>query len=113
MAQGRLRCLSGRHRRRRGHQPALPPRLGRRSEEHTSELQSHHDLVCRLLLEKKKTKKVSIVVARDEIVEQAELADRHLLALLEGLLRLDAARYRSCACDEDRHYADVYQVSYQ
>ena len=23
-----------------------------RSEEHTSELQSHHDLVCRLLLEK-------------------------------------------------------------
>src|SRR5437667_4684048 len=27
---------------------------GLRSEEHTSELQSHHDLVCRLLLEKKK-----------------------------------------------------------
>src|SRR5437667_4989278 len=27
-----------------------------RSEEHTSELQSHHDLVCRLLLEKKKKK---------------------------------------------------------
>src|SRR5437667_330799 len=29
---------------------------GPRSEEHTSELQSHHDLVCRLLLEKKKKK---------------------------------------------------------
>ena len=28
-----------------------------RSEEHTSELQSHHDLVCRLLLEKKNIKK--------------------------------------------------------
>src|SRR5699024_11557705 len=28
-----------------------------RSEEHTSELQSRFDLVCRLLLEKKKTKK--------------------------------------------------------
>src|SRR5438034_2316514 len=28
-----------------------------RSEEHTSELQSHSDLVCRLLLEKKKDKK--------------------------------------------------------
>src|SRR6266540_5139050 len=28
----------------------------RRSEEHTSELQSHHDIVCRLLLEKKKKK---------------------------------------------------------
>src|SRR5438132_12140062 len=29
----------------------------RRSEEHTSELQSHSDLVCRLLLEKKKQKR--------------------------------------------------------
>src|SRR5260221_6610713 len=29
--------------------------LSRRSEEHTSELQSHSDLVCRLLLEKKIT----------------------------------------------------------
>src|SRR5438034_1846755 len=32
-----------------------PP--GVRSEEHTSELQSHSDLVCRLLLEKKKTQR--------------------------------------------------------
>src|SRR5690606_38427374 len=30
-------------------------RLARRSEEHTSELQSRENLVCRLLLEKKKT----------------------------------------------------------
>src|SRR5437588_4880889 len=30
-----------------------------RSEEHTSELQSHSDLVCRLLLEKKKKKNTS------------------------------------------------------
>src|SRR5476649_3093436 len=30
--------------------------LSIRSEEHTSELQSHSDLVCRLLLEKKKRK---------------------------------------------------------
>src|SRR5438034_1988159 len=38
------------------HQPrlALEPE---RSEEHTSELQSHSDLVCRLLLEKKKKRK--------------------------------------------------------
>src|SRR5438034_7091820 len=40
--------------------PRAPPgarwscRHGFRSEEHTSELQSHSDLVCRLLLEKKK-----------------------------------------------------------
>src|SRR5690242_21084308 len=32
-------------------------RLYARSEEHTSELQSHVNLVCRLLLEKKKKKK--------------------------------------------------------
>src|SRR5438034_5851761 len=32
-------------------------RFESRSEEHTSELQSHSDLVCRLLLEKKKKKK--------------------------------------------------------
>src|SRR5438132_7223770 len=31
-----------------------------RSEEHTSELQSHSDLVCRLLLEKKKISHISI-----------------------------------------------------
>src|SRR5205085_9800755 len=31
--------------------------VGRRSEEHTSELQSQSNLVCRLLLEKKKKKK--------------------------------------------------------
>src|SRR4051812_49830823 len=31
-----------------------PDRFLRRSEEHTSELQSHVNLVCRLLLEKKK-----------------------------------------------------------
>src|SRR5436190_17269807 len=30
--------------------------ISTRSEEHTSELQSHSDLVCRLLLEKKKKK---------------------------------------------------------
>src|SRR5699024_12566297 len=35
---------------------AIHPYLLRRSEEHTSELQSRFDLVCRLLLEKKKKK---------------------------------------------------------
>src|SRR5206468_9150247 len=42
------RHVPGRHR---------PLRRVRRSEEHTSELQSRSDLVCRLLLEKKKNKK--------------------------------------------------------
>src|SRR5207249_11636919 len=34
--------------------PVIAQALGVRSEEHTSELQSRFDLVCRLLLEKKK-----------------------------------------------------------
>src|SRR2546426_7555899 len=39
-------------------------RSGRRSEEHTSELQSPCNLVCRLLLEKKKKKILEIVLYR-------------------------------------------------
>src|SRR5438132_4609461 len=37
------------------------PTFTPRSEEHTSELQSHSDLVCRLLLEKKKARPTSPV----------------------------------------------------
>src|SRR5207249_11176629 len=47
-SRGRSRRCAGRARQRRVRWP--------RSEEHTSELQSRFDLVCRLLLEKKKTK---------------------------------------------------------
>src|SRR5437773_9661024 len=36
---------------------------GQRSEEHTSELQSHHDLVCRLLLEKKNARRTNCPAA--------------------------------------------------
>src|SRR3712207_6856576 len=42
--------------RRRGDEVAV-----RRSEEHTSELQSRQYLVCRLLLEKKKKKKITSI----------------------------------------------------
>src|SRR5438132_9062143 len=58
-------CL-GRSRRRTRARPGRSRGSGRtaghrgpaaRSEEHTSELQSHSDLVCRLLLEKKKKKR--------------------------------------------------------
>src|SRR5437773_7062155 len=43
-----------------GYADPLATANGSRSEEHTSELQSHHDLVCRLLLEKKKNHKRDI-----------------------------------------------------
>src|SRR3712207_7142500 len=40
----------------------LPTGRRRRSEEHTSELQSRQYLVCRLLLEKKKTKQTESIL---------------------------------------------------
>src|SRR5688572_31305814 len=67
-ARGIVRCPSDRDRRgpvfRQGLGQALDEQLDQpqllarqlRSEEHTSELQSQSNLVCRLLLEKKKTK---------------------------------------------------------
>src|SRR2546430_8190261 len=52
-----------------------PGVLACRSEEHTSELQSQSNLVCRLLLEKKK-KKIKIVVYIIEYTERINtLAD--------------------------------------
>src|SRR3712207_7561584 len=42
---------------------ASPDYAGRRSEEHTSELQSRQYLVCRLLLEKKKTTRHSTILS--------------------------------------------------
>src|SRR5260370_14951949 len=64
-----FRSLSARRRRqvRGGRRPAgraarrrpVPDGRSPRSEEHTSELQSHLNLVCRLLLEKKKKDHVS------------------------------------------------------
>src|SRR5437868_8378132 len=52
-------CSTSRSRRPRrrqaGRQEFSPQVKAKRSEEHTSELQSRFDLVCRLLLEKKKT----------------------------------------------------------
>src|SRR5256885_11500516 len=53
-APGRLPCSLGC--RRCGHRV-----VWRRSEEHTSELQSPCNLVCRLLLEKKKSTNISII----------------------------------------------------
>src|SRR2546430_5756964 len=40
---------------------AAGPNCNPRSEEHTSELQSQSNLVCRLLLEKKKTSTLSLI----------------------------------------------------
>src|SRR3712207_9455679 len=52
---GRLRPADDRHPRRRAEPRPHAAFADPRSEEHTSELQSRQYLVCRLLLEKKKT----------------------------------------------------------
>src|SRR5438105_11720587 len=46
----------------------------RRSEEHTSELQSRVDLVCRLLLEKKKKKDIRIYTIQRSRPENTSIA---------------------------------------
>src|SRR2546430_5298601 len=48
------RAAAALHRPRRAEDPPRSDRPDARSEEHTSELQSQSNLVCRLLLEKKK-----------------------------------------------------------
>src|SRR5499427_10514550 len=47
-----------------------------RSEEHTSELQSHSDLVCRLLLEKKKKNKSQGSGA--QLIERNKIGDQQV-----------------------------------
>src|SRR2546427_3679904 len=49
-------------------------RSPRRSEEHTSELQSQSNLVCRLLLEKKKKNNLGGVVLHGRLVESCSHA---------------------------------------
>src|SRR2546430_3546303 len=53
------RIIAARNRGRDGLDCKLPKIRGARSEEHTSELQSQSNLVCRLLLEKKKDNAVA------------------------------------------------------
>src|SRR5438876_4268506 len=58
----------------RGPDRAVPRAVARRSEEHTSELQSPVHLVCRLLLEKKKRKKInSIILIHNIMIKYTEL----------------------------------------
>src|SRR2546430_6732960 len=47
---------------------SLLVRAGVRSEEHTSELQSQSNLVCRLLLEKKKTNDTTLFSSRSKLL---------------------------------------------
>src|SRR2546426_6834079 len=50
-----------------GSKDRIPAYIERRSEEHTSELQSPCNLVCRLLLEKKKKKHKALIKYRKSV----------------------------------------------
>src|SRR5260221_7545525 len=72
-----------------------------RSEEHTSELQSHSDLVCRLLLEKKKNKKqlnsvcptrLCLVISQKDITIQYEAGTTPGLVTEKNGAALQASR---------------------
>src|SRR2546430_12222367 len=54
---------------RKGPPPSREMVAEHRSEEHTSELQSQSNLVCRLLLEKKKTPRETAAAARDSALQ--------------------------------------------
>src|SRR5260370_13426642 len=66
--RGSRRGCSGRPRSGRCCRSSIPRSRRRRSEEHTSELQSHLNLVCRLLLEKKK-KNTQLESSRESLRE--------------------------------------------
>src|SRR2546430_10095597 len=62
-------------------------RIGSRSEEHTSELQSQSNLVCRLLLEKKKTLSPRTNWIQN-LVDPREATTMHVFILVRGLIRI-------------------------
>src|SRR5437762_8885909 len=73
--------------RRTARSPGRRSRLGDRSEEHTSELQSPMYLVCRLLLEKKKKKKKER--SGEEANQLKEKQDDLLMKLMNETYRIE------------------------
>src|SRR5438034_3988675 len=57
----------------------IDPLAPGRSEEHTSELQSHSDLVCRLLLEKKKKNKTAPTLTKKDCDSKSRVIRRTIL----------------------------------
>src|SRR2546430_8861220 len=55
------------------------PTDGSRSEEHTSELQSQSNLVCRLLLEKKKKKTKNAYLVNSHVIDIRSTQTLHII----------------------------------
>src|SRR2546421_1446156 len=81
-----------------------------RSEEHTSELQSRSDLVCRLLLEKKKSRDLSSATEMDFLGTLVGTTNR---AEVAGDVRANekiglTSRHTVFACEDHRLVAAVH-----
>src|SRR2546430_9432846 len=75
---GSRRCRPARGR--RGSRRSCTRLVGLRSEEHTSELQSQSNLVCRLLLEKKKKHYIRVCrPSSDAVIVPRQAADHRVL----------------------------------
>src|SRR5476649_2197541 len=76
-----------------------------RSEEHTSELQSHSDLVCRLLLEKKKNPDITVVI----LEKRSEVGAHILSGAVIDPFGLD--RLLPVLCVNDTATTEIYTLS--
>src|SRR2546430_8704646 len=74
----------------RGERTGRLPGTPSRSEEHTSELQSQSNLVCRLLLEKKKQRWIAISTVR------LKYSERERYASLSDVSRCGEHRHSRC-----------------
>src|SRR2546429_424820 len=76
---------------------------GNRSEEHTSELQSRLHLVCRLLLEKKKTtSNLALLSTSSYVIYLARL--KPTLSIAPSNCSIARATMSLCACDVTYHH---------
>src|SRR6266571_1437743 len=85
-----------------------------RSEEHTSELQSHVNLVCRLLLEKKKARNYHYLKVRDRATFELALVSAALaLETIGGIVQ--DIRFSACGVGafffNDTATTEIYTLS--
>src|SRR5260370_419283 len=79
--------------------------IGIRSEEHTSELQSHLNLVCRLLLEKKKNIKNQVkLYSRLLYITYKRVKHAHIGDHTETSIFFCDNHMSACVCYSIRHY---------
>src|SRR6266704_2626087 len=101
-----FRSTVSRHRRRFWYRIRIMP--ARRSEEHTSELQSRFDLVCRLLLEKKKRRQCH-APENNELLSQTH--ERHHHADCGVGIACSALLLRSIFFFNDTATTEIYTLS--